>query len=158
MCKETFNLDSLESFIVTTDCQKQFVAVGTTFNLDSLESFIVTNQFFKWCGVPVPVNFQSRFPRILHCNAFATYRIGLLKLPFNLDSLESFIVTTYLANISPAAESFFQSRFPRILHCNLLPSLEISVHLLLFQSRFPRILHCNHLRWQVGVQVCQLSI
>ena len=64
-----FNLVSLESFIVTEGLFSGETAPWQAFNLVSLESFIVTG-FTHFVDAYIDANFQSSFPRILHCNGF----------------------------------------------------------------------------------------
>jgi len=66
-----FNLDSLESFIVTYGDTDSSFARLIAFNLDSLESFIVTTS-------------KQHSPTCIPS--------------FNLDSLESFIVTPFVSH------------------------------------------------------------
>ena len=110
--------------------------------------------------------FQSRYPRILYCNVNVDVSTGNDRISFNLDILESSIVTsekssdldgsshpfnldilessivTTLPITDKAFTVPFQSRYPRILYCNYSTISPGRIHSL-FQSRYPRILYCN---------------
>ena len=61
--------------------------------------------------------FQSRYPRILYCNTIKAVIEQLMIYAFNLDILESSIVTNIVV-AAKLSKILFQSRYPRILYCN----------------------------------------
>ena len=93
VCPGAFNLDTLETSIVTVGEFKLIrIILIMAFNLDTLETSIVTLMQMA-C-------FQQPFP------------------PFNLDTLETSIVTFGQQSPRQLHGNHFQSRYSRNLYCN----------------------------------------